>query len=240
MTKTKAIVLKTVKYGETSLIVDMFSEAVGRVSFMVRLSASRKGKMRKQLFQPLHIVEVDFDLRPNASLQRISDIRMAQPLISLPFNHYKRSIALFIAEFVDDITKGEQANAPLYNYVENSISWLDGVEDNFSNFHLVFMIRISRFVGFLPNTEEYHEGYYFDMLNSCFCKSAPAHNHFLHPHEAKKIGLLMRLGYHTMHLCVMTREDRNRCTEVILEYYRLHVPGFPELKSYPILKQLFE
>ena len=239
MTRTRAIVLRTVKYGDSSLVVDMLTEAMGRMSFMVRLSASRKGKMRKQLFQPLHIVEIDFSYRSSASLQRISDIRIATPLLSLPFDPYKLSIALFVAEFVYYATKGEQANGPLYNYVESSISWLDGVKGSFSNFHLVFMIRVSRFIGFLPNTEDYREGDYFDMQNGCFCQAPPPHSHFLAPHDASKIGMLMRLGYHTMHLCAMTRADRNRCTEVIMEYYRLHVPGFPELKSYPVLKKLF-
>ena len=239
MTRTRAIVLRTVKYGDSSLVVDMLTEAMGRMSFMVRLSASRKGKMRKQLFQPLHIVEIDFDYRSSASLQRISDIRIATPLVSLPLDPYKLSIALFVAEFVCYATRGEQANEPLYKYVENSISWLDGVKGSFSNFHLVFMIRVSRFIGFLPNTEDYREGDYFDMQNGCFCQSVPPHSHYLAPLDASKIGMLMRLGYNTMHLCAMTRDDRNRCTEVILDYYRLHVPGFPELKSYPVLKQLF-
>ena len=67
MTRTRAIVLRTVKYGDSSLVVDMLTEAMGRMSFMVRLSASRKGKMRKQLFQPLHIVEIDFDYRSSAT-----------------------------------------------------------------------------------------------------------------------------------------------------------------------------
>lgn len=240
MTRTKAIVLKTVKYGESSLIVDMLTEAMGRVSFMVKLSASKKGKMRKHFFQPLHILEIDFDFRANASLQRIRDIRLSVPLCSLPFDHYKLSIALFVSEFVYHATRGEQTNLLLYKYVESSILWLDGVKDGFANFHLVFMIRVSRFIGFLPNTEEYHEGDYFDMVNGCFCVSVPSHGHYLQPAEASKIGLLMRLGYPTMHLCAMSREERNRCTEVILEYYRLHVPGFPELRSYPILKQLFQ
>ena len=133
----------------------------------------------------------------------------------------------------------EQDNPQLFNFVAYSMEWLDNVEGNFSNFHLVLMIRLSRFIGFFPNTEGAQEGRFFDLLNSTFTDKVPEHHHFLVPEEAAKIALLMRLSYKTMHLCAMSRVERNRCTEVILEYYRLHVPGFPQLKSFDVLKELF-
>lgn len=240
MTKTKAIVLRSVKYADNSLIVDMLSERCGRVSFMVRLSKSPKGKFRRNLFMPLTILEVDFELKQTSSLSRMKDVHLVMPLPSLMTHPYKMSIGMFLSEFLVYATRDESDNIPLYNYVENSLLWLDGVRDKFSNFHLVFMIRMTRFVGFLPYTEDYHDGDYFDMLNGSFCAKAPMHSHFLPPDDASKIGLLMRLGYPTMHLCAMTRQERNRCMDVILEYYRLHVPGFPELKSHHVLKELFQ
>lgn len=240
MTKTKAIVLRNVKYGDNSLIVDMLTERSGRVSFMVRLPKSSKSKIRRNHFIPLSILEVDFETKPSATLLRLKDVRLVSPLPSLLSNPYKLSIGLFLSEFLVYATRDENDNVPLYNYVENSLLWLDGVEDNFFNFHLVFMMRMTRFVGFLPYTADYQDGNYFDMINGSFCDRAPLHSHFLMPSDASKIGLLMRLGYPTMHLCKMTRNERNRCLDVILDYYRLHIPGFPELKSYHILKELFQ
>ena len=240
MTKTKAIVLRSVKYGDHSLIVDMLTERHGRVSFMVRLPKSAKGKIRRNHFIPLTILEVDFETKQTANLKRLKDIQLMMPLPSLLSHPYKLSIAMFLSEFLVYATRDESDNVPLFNYVEKSLQWLDGVEEHFSNFHLVFMMRMTRFVGFLPYTADYHDGDYFDMLNGSFCKRAPLHSHFLTPDDASKIGLLMRLGYPTMHLCVMTRQERNRCMDVILDYYRLHIPGFPELKSYHVLKELFQ
>lgn len=240
MTKTKAIVLRSVKYGDHSLIVDMLTERHGRVSFMVRLPKSAKGKIRRNHFIPLTILEVDFETKQTANLKRLKDVQLMMPLSSLLSHPYKLSIAMFLSEFLVYATRDENDNVPLFNYVEKSLQWLDGVEEHFSNFHLVFMMRMTRFVGFLPYTADYHDGDYFDMLNGSFCKRAPLHSHFLTPDDASKIGLLMRLGYPTMHLCVMTRQERNRCMDVILDYYRLHIPGFPELKSYHVLKELFQ
>ena len=239
ITSTQAVVLRAVKYGDGSLIVDMLTALHGRVSFMVRVSASSRGRMRRQLFIPLTLVEVDFDYRLKSSLQRLGDIRMSKPLPSLSMHPYKLSMGMFLSEFLVHATRDELENVPLFQFVAYSLEWLDGVSDHFSNFHLVFMMRLSRFLGFFPNVDDVLEGGYFDLLNACFTPDVPRHGHFLKPSEASKIGLLMRLSYQTMHLCAMSREERNRCTEVILEYYRLHVPGFPQLKSLSVLKELF-
>ncbi len=239
MIKSRAIVLRAMKYGDSRLIVDMFTEEQGRVSFAVSVSKSPKGRMKKPLFMPMTIVEVNYDFRMKSELQKLRDIRIFLPLTSLSMHPYKLSIGLFISEFLLYATRGERENRPLFNFVAFSLEWLDGVDDGFSNFHLVFMIRLTRFLGFSPNTDSGVEGGYFDLLNACFTSEMPLHGHFLHPHEASKIGLLMRLNFQTMHLCAMSREERNRCTEVILEYYRLHVPGFPTMKSLDVLKELF-
>lgn len=231
--------LRTVKYGDGALVADMLTERHGRVSFLVRVSSSSKGKLRRQLFLPLTLVEVDFDFRLKASLQRVRDIRMAKPLPSMAMHPYKLSMAMFLAEFLTYATRDERDNSPLFQFVAYSLEWLDGISSGFSNFHLVFMMRMSRFIGFFPNVEEVVEDGYFDLLNACFTKDVPRHGHFVSPQEASKIALLLRLTYQTMHLCAMSREERNRCTEVILEYYGLHVPSFPPLKSLPVLKELF-
>ena len=239
MTQTQAVVLRTVKYGDGALVADMLTERHGRVSFMVRVSASSKGRLRRQLFMPLTVVEVDFDFRLKASLQRIRDIRMAKPLPSLSMHPFKLSMTMFLAEFLTHATRDERDNSPLFQFVAYSLEWLDSVSSDFSNFHLVFMMRMSRFIGFFPNVEDVVENGYFDLLNACFTTDVPHHGHFVVPGEASKIALLLRLTYQTMHLCAMSRDERNRCTEVILEYYGLHVPGFPPLKSLPVLKELF-
>ena len=231
--------MRTVKYGDGALVADMLTERHGRVSFMVRVSASSKGRLRRQLFMPLTIVEVDFDFRLKASLQRIRDIRMAKPLPSLSMHPFKLSMTMFLAEFLTHATRDERDNSPLFQFVAYSLEWLDSVSSDFSNFHLVFMMRMSRFIGFFPNVEDVVENGYFDLLNACFTTDVPHHGHFVVPGEASKIALLLRLTYQTMHLCAMSRDERNRCTEVILEYYGLHVPGFPPLKSLPVLKELF-
>ncbi len=237
--KTAAIVLRALKYGESQMIIELFARATGRVSFFCHIPKSNKGKIKKQLFQPLTLLDIVFDYRPQASMQHFRDLRLAKPFVSVPFDAAKLSISLFLAEFLNYATRDEQQNEPLYDYIEDSLLWLDNVTDQFANFHLVFMMRLSRFIGFFPNLTADTSHGWFDLQNSIFTGTRPNHPDFLEPAEASRITLLMRMDYQNMHLFRLTRTERNRCTEIILHYYRLHVPGFPELKSLPVLQTLF-
>ena len=111
---TKAIVLHFIKYGESQVIVDLFTEQVGRVSFICPIPKSSKGKTKRQFFQPLTILDVQFDYRQKMKLQRFKDIRIAEPFSTIPFDPYKLSISLFCAEFLYHATRDEQKNALLF------------------------------------------------------------------------------------------------------------------------------
>ena len=100
-------------------------------------------------------------------------------------------------------------------------------------------MRLSLFVGIYPNTEDYHAGDYFDMRASCFVSQMPGHPNYLMPEEAERFSVLMRMRYETMHLFPFDRGQRTYCLELLTDYYRLHMPDFPPLKSMTILQELF-
>ena len=205
--KTKGIVLHTLKYNDTSIIVDMYTELSGRASFLVAVPRSRKAAVKSVLFQPLSFIEFEADYRPNATLYRIK----------------------------------EAEHRPLFAYLQHSIIWLDECGGGFANFHLVFLMRLSRFLGLYPNLEDYHTGDYFDLLNACFTSIRPQlHSSYINPEEAGRLRQLMRMNYETMHLFGMSRAERARCLTIMNDYYRLHLPDFPALKSLEVLKELFD
>jgi len=240
LTKTQAIVLHAIKYGETRLIVDMFTKVFGRQAFIVSIPKTPKGKVKKQFFQPLTILEIETDIRPRQQLQKLHDVRLAAPFVSIPFEPDKLAISLFVAEFLYYALRSEQRNELLYEYLENSIVWLDGQQSSFANFHLVFLLRLTRFLGFYPNLDDYKDGDYFDLRESVFMPVPPVHRDFLHPEEAQKVQLMMRMDFPTMHLFRMSHQERNRLLEVSLKYYRLHLPDFPEMKSIEVLQALYQ
>lgn len=237
--KTRAIVLNSLKYGESQMIVDMYTATRGRLSFIQRVPRQGRAGIKKQYFQPLTILDIEFDYRQTQRLHKLHTAGVAFPFRSLPFDMAKLSIALFVAEFTAYATRSEQADTDLYAFVETSVRWLDTCDTDFANFHIIYMLHLTRFVGFFPNVEDACEGAYFDMRDGCFVPIAPLHPDYLRPSEAQKIGLLMRLNYTTMRLLRLTRDERNRCIDVVLAYYRLHQPDFPELKSLAVLRELF-
>ena len=238
LTKTEAIVLHSLKYGESRLIVDLFTREVGRLSCIVTIPKTGRGRLKKQYFQPLSLIEVECDVRPRMQLQKLRDARLLHPFVSIPFDEVKMSVSLFVAEFLYHTLRGEQqADVQLFDYIKNSLLWLDAANGGYVNFHLSFLMHLSRFLGFYPNLEVHP---YFDLREGMFCDEPPLHADFLHPEEAVRIHDMMRMDYQNMHLFRMSRIERNRCLDVMLTYYRLHLSSFPELKSLPVLKELFD
>lgn len=238
LVKTEAIVLHAIKYGDQRLIVDMFTREHGRLSFVVPVPRSERARIKKQYLQPLTLLQLEADVRPQAQLQKLREAWLLQPLPSLFSDAKKLSIGLFVSEFLYHALKGEQRDELLFDYVRSSIEWLDGSAGAFANFHLVFLMRLSRFLGFFPNLEG--NGDYFDLRAATFCTAPPVHRDFLMPQEAGRIRLLMRMDYPTMHLFLLNRAERNRILEILLLYYRLHLPAFPELRSLNILRELYD
>ena len=250
LVKTEAIVLHSLKYGDSRIIVDMFTREAGRLSFIIPLPKTQKGRLKKQYFQPMTLLEVECDLRQRVQLQKLKDARLLSPYMSIPFSSEKLAISLFTAEFLYYALRSEQQNESLFRYTIDSMMWLDMETTGFANFHLTYLMHLSRFLGFYPNLEvrdagvredDVKDGFnlLFDLREGRFCSVAPMHGDVLQSHEAHLIHLLMRMDFPTMHLFQLNRQDRNRITEVLLHYYRLHIPQFPELKSLSVLQELW-
>ena len=239
LVKTEAIVLHSFKYGESRLIVDMFTREVGRLSFIVPLPKTPKSRMKKQYFQPMTLLEIECDVRQRVQLQKLKDVRLLSAYASVPFSPEKLALSLFTAEFLYHALRSEQCNEPLFAYVCDAMRWLDAVETGFANFHLTFLMRLSRFLGFYPNLDDYVDGCVFDLRAATFSLQVPTHRDFLQPDDAQRIHTLMRMDFPTMRLYRLSRHDRNRIVDVLLYYYRLHIPQFPELKSLGVLQELW-
>ena len=221
------------------MIVDMFTEEAGRLSFIISIPKTSKGRIKKQYFQPMTLLEVECDVRQNVQLQKLKDVHLLTAYTSIPFSPEKLALSLFIAEFLYHALRSEQQDKLLFAYVCDSMQWLDTVEVGFANFHLTFLMRMSRFLGFYPNLDDYVDGCVFDLQTATFSLQVPTHRDFLDSHDSQLIHTLMRMDFPTMHLFQLSHHDRNRITEVLLHYYRLHIPQFPELKSLGVLQELW-
>lgn len=236
--RSRVIVLHTLRYNDDALIAHLFTEAEGYVTMWVRVSR-RSSQVRHTLFQPLAILEVEWAHRAKAQFQRPKWARMAVPYTDLPYNGHKLTISLFLAEFLGAALRMEPASALLFSYVEQSVRWLDACRGDFANFHLVFLLRLTQFLGFLPPVENHQTGSYYDMEQCRFCAERPLSPH-LEPHDAALLPLLLRINYDNMRHFRFSGEQRNRFLTVLNDYFRLHLSGFPVLKSLDVLREVYQ
>lgn len=239
--KFRGIVLRTVKYNDSKMIASLFTDIHGLQSFVVPRARLRKTSISGTLWQPLNMVEFDCDQHSSMRLSQPQEAYLYYTYTDLRFSPLKSAIAIFLAEFLNAALQREQKNTALYSYLEYSLQWLDASSTSSApNFHLVFLLRLLRFIGIMPNTENYDTGMFFNLPEGMFTKTQPSHPYFIYPEEAASIPHLFRMNYHTMHLFRFSRKQRQRILELLNLYYRLHIPSFPELKSLEILQEVFD
>ena len=149
--------MHSLKYSDSANIVTVYTEQHGCVSYMVSLSRSKRGGRSNALYLPLALIEFESDYRMNVSIHRMKEVKALYVFRSLPYDPYKSAIALFLSEFLYRAVREEAENRPLFAYLRHSIIWLDECGTGFANFHLVFLMRLSRFLGLYPNLEDYHK-----------------------------------------------------------------------------------
>lgn len=244
--KVQGIVLRTVKFGDSKMIVDLFTLGHGRQSFVTSITHSRQSKSQMAFWAPLSMVEFHADVRPASSaLPKPKDVRLYYNYKDVPYNPLKSTVILFLEEFLSASLNTESTNVPLFRFIETSLQWFDQITEpaSIANFHLFFLLRLTRFIGILPNIEpldaQTTSQPIFDLQSSTYINIMPTHRHFLPVDESAILPLLFRMNYSNMHLLRLTRSQRLRFLEVLETYYRLHIPSFPQIKSVEILHEIF-
>lgn len=232
------LIFHALRYSDDQLIVEGLARNYGRVSFVVRISHAPRAKVRHVIFQPMAVLEVQWEEKPRAKLMRPIAARVSQPWSSLHTSPIKAAITLFLAEFLLQVCRHEQSGELFFDYLLHSLTWLDTAEEGFANFHLLFLMRLVQFLGIAPNTSDTGLPF-FDLMAAEFVSRAPAHAYYIYGDEARAFEQLLRMNFSTMHLFQLTRTQRNRILELILTYYRLHIPSLPELKSWEVLREIF-
>ncbi|MBR2318360.1 MAG: DNA repair protein RecO [Bacteroidaceae bacterium] len=237
--KFDGIVLRTLKYSDSLLIVDVYTRQRGRYSFLSPISHSKRGRVRSVLFQPLSMLSFTASCRQGKRLPRISDVQPYAMYSSIPFNVVKSSIAMFLSEVLTYSLREEEGDESLFIFLDRSFILFDNLENGYADFHIIFMAQLLRYLGIFPNIENFSAGDYLDLVQGCVSKEHPLHPSFLMPQEAAAFVSILRTGYEAMHTLSLNRELRGCYLAILIDYYRLHIPDFPQLKSFEVLKELF-
>lgn len=237
--KTRGIVLHYLKYGESSMIVTLYTEKFGRMAFLMQGTRSKKTKAKANLFQPLFLLEMEVAHKPGRDLQRVRELRTAAPFTSIPYDVIKSTQVMFLSEVLNKVLREEESNPQLFDFLYHAILFLDLNEEGTANFHLVFLLQLARYLGFglSPTTSEHAS--YFDLESGTFSPNQPEHPHFLNQTESGAFNQLINTGFNRLNTLHLNRLLRDKLLDALIAYYGLHLGGSLNIKSLAILQELF-
>jgi DNA repair protein RecO (recombination protein O) len=239
--KTKAIILKTTKYGETSLVVTAFTELFGVQTYMVNgVRSSKQASAKANYFQPGGILEMVVYHHEQKTMQRIKEFKFAYLYQHIFSDVIKNSIALFCVELLNKCLKQPETNADLYNFCEDALHQLDNCSKKATaNFPLFFALHLPHFFGFrmIDNYDE--ENTFFDLNEGFFCPEQPIHLNFLNNSHSFTTSQLLK----TMHPAELDNLSLNKETRRLLlhkyeTYYSYHIQDFGQLKTLMVLGEV--
>lgn len=237
--KTKGIVLHVFPYNDKYIITNMYTEFFGRNAYLIPNTHGKKSKVSRALLQPLSILEMEVEHLNNRDIQRIKEAKTACTFTQIQCNPYKNATALFLSEVLYRIIQEREANQPLFDYLYHSIQRLDMTEEGIGNFHLTFLLQLSTYIGIRPNNKTFKSGCFFDLLNGTFTEEIPEHNHYLSRNDSLVFERLLRINFENMTLYSFSRQERTNILKQIIQYYKLHLSDFPEIKSLAVMQNLF-
>jgi DNA repair protein RecO (recombination protein O) len=236
--KTRGIVLKLTDYGDTSVIVQIFTEKFGLQSYIINGAKKPRAKIGRNMLQPLSLLDMVVYYKNTGAVQRIKELKNAPLLQNIPYELVKSSIALFSNEVLYKAIKQQTADEQLFSYVFGSIELLDNLKVGLANFHLVFLLGLTRYLGFYPDYNAALGADYFDMHNGVFTRYKPESSQYLSPPHTQNFLQLLSKGFDDLGSIKLSNDERRYLITRLLEYYALHVEGFGNIHSHRILEEV--
>ena len=232
---TEAIVVSAIKYGETSLICKLFTAKKGIRSYIVKGVLSPKKKtLTKGHFQPLTQLEIVVSNKNN-SLEYLKEAKITHLYQNLYYDVTKSTIALFLGEVLTFALKEEEENNLLFRYLTNAFIWLD-LHENTANFHIAFLIGLTKYLGVYPNTNTI-EAPYFDLKEGEFTYSKK--NELITKKNLTIFKQFLQADFDTASTIQLNKNEKTTLLNNLIGYYELHISGFKKPKSLKVLTTVF-
>ncbi|MFS4492516.1 DNA repair protein RecO [Maribacter sp. 2308TA10-17] len=234
---TKAIVLTSLKYGDTSLITRAFTASDGLKSYLLKgVLASKKGKLKTAYFQPLTQLEIVANHKNKGNLESIREAKVNYHYQTLHTDIAKSAMTQFLAEMLSNSIHEEEGNQGLFDFLEASFQWLD-THNEIANFHLGFLLNLTRYLGFYPDTNAINS-IHFDLLEGEFTDT-PSLNPILTGENLNFFKTVLGTNFDAIHTIKMTKTNRQELLKSLVLYFELHLQGFRKPKSLAILNEVF-
>ncbi len=245
--KTKGIILRTVKYGETSLVVTILTELFGIQSYMVNGVRSSKPSAKTGYFQPAAILDLVVYHHEQKNLQRIKEFRWALLYQHILSDVIKNSVGLYMVELMQKCLKQPEANTDLYHFCEAALTALDSADKTVTaNFAIYFSLQFSYFMGFKPQPElpngayaDEQESLYFDLREGAFSLEQPEHPNFISGETAQYTAQFLKV-MHPQELGTfrLNHAIRRKLLIGCHDFYALHIQDFGQMKTMMVMQQV--
>lgn len=240
--KTKGIVLRSIKYGETSLVVTMFTELFGTQSYLVNgvRTTQKKGSSKASLFQPAAILELVAYHNEFNNLQRLREYKWEFLYQHILSDVHKNAVALFMIELLSKSLKQPEPHPELFYFTEDALHHLDAANNAVTgNFPLFFALHLAVFFGFRINDEFSEEKHYLDLEEGRFVEEQPPHQYYLLDREAAAVSEILKIQQpHELEQVYLNQDMRRRIMYALEQFYVLHVPEFGTLRTLPVLREI--
>jgi DNA repair protein RecO (recombination protein O) len=238
--KTRGIILRAIKYRESSLILEIYTEMKGLRKYLISGVRSRKAKTQAGLLQIMSLVDLVAYEREDRDLTRIKEVRPAEIYQRIPFDFRRGSLGLFLAEITRKTIREREENTALFQFLYDSFLFLDRTPDPIANLHLQFLLELSTFLGFMPTGVHSPETPLFDLREGEFISQLPGHKYYLEEARAAQLQQLLDAPRDVAHQISLSREERRSLLDALILYYRLHMEGLKEIHAHEILRQVME
>lgn len=237
--KGRGIVLHTLKYGDSSMVVYLLTDVGGRRSYMVQGVRSRSGRGSKlALFQPMFPVEFEGLESSRQQMHRFKEVRGGFHLGGVPYDVRKSTMALFMAEVLYRLVRESEPNEALFDFVWNSVGALDTLQEGVANFHLWFLANLSRFLGFCPGND-YAPGAWFDIREGLYTPVRPQHTGVMSQECARILRDMMTAEAGSLNAIGLNRTQRVEFLNAMLVYFGYHLDAISAVQSVRILREVF-
>lgn len=236
--ETKGIVLRTFPYLESSTIVRILTKEFGVKSYILKGGRKSKTNLRSNLFQTLYILDLQVYNNPKKEIQIISEAKIDKDLTPLFSDIKKTSLAFFLSEIINQCLKEEERSEVLYEFIEENILNLNKLTDNYSTFHLSFLLELSEHLGFMPMNNYSLQTPYFDILKGHFVSNNPYQSNHLSQDESLLLSNFLfsqnpiSQNYTPTKL---TKEEKNKILNILIQFYQTHILTPNSIKSHIVL-----
>ncbi|HZH94511.1 MAG TPA: DNA repair protein RecO [Flavisolibacter sp.] len=240
--KTKGIVLKTVKFGETSLVVTLFTELFGLQGYMVNgvRMVSKKGTAKGAYFQAGAVLDLVVYHNDFKNLQRIKEFKWAHLYNHIFSDVFKNAVTLFTIELLNKVLKEPEPNNELFYFVEDALLHLDGAGKTVTaNFPLFIALHLAVFSGFRIRDDFSEDQTYLDLQEGVFLNEQPKHPHYLEGREAEAVAHVLKIMHpRDLEDLKLNAAQRRRILGALETYYALHIADFGTMKTLPVLREI--